>query len=121
MSKYSWVSRKSNSSTKVGIHPIWRGVGFILLTVTPIAAFFLTAYILAENASRHWFVIPRDLVAPGADPYLYVKIGGTVTVVFLVYILFMLITFMLYKLLGPSRLGPMDVPQVAYRGKENRR
>ena len=121
MTKYSWVTRKSETRKKAGIHPVWRGIGFIFMVVTPIVAFFMTTLILAQNATRGWFLIPRDLIAPGRDPYLYIKIGGTIVVVFIVYVLFLLVTFLTYRLFGPDRLGPQDAPQTSFTGKESRR
>ena len=121
MTKYSWVSRKSESRQMKGIHPVWRGIGFIFMIVTPIVGFFLTSLILAQNAIEGWFLIPRDLVAPGRDPYLYLKIGGTVVIVFVVYILFLFVTFLTYRIFGPKRLGPQDAPQTGYSGKPSRR
>jgi len=39
----------------------------------------------------------------------------------LIFLLFQLITFFLYKIAGPSQYGPLDVPRVAYRGKKYKR
>lgn len=91
------------------------------MTLTPILAYYLTAVLLTQNSVNGWFAIPGDLLAKGSDPYLYLKIGGTITLVFLVYILFMLVTFLTYKLFGPSRLGPTDVPQIGITGKKHSR
>lgn len=103
------------------IHPIWRGIGFIFMTLTPILAFYLTNLLLTLNSASKWFTIPRSVLANGSDPYLYVKIGGTIVIVFFVYIIFMLITFITYRAFGPKRVGPLDVPQAAFHGRAHRR
>ena len=121
MSKYSSFSRETVQPKPKGIHPIWRGIGFIFMIIAPIIAYFATILVLEENANQNWFTIPRDLIAKGADPNLYVKIIGTITIVFLLYALFMLFTFVIYRLFGPSRFGAHDAPQEAFRGRRHRR
>ncbi len=120
MGKYNDIKSPIGSNA-VRIHPVWRGIGFIFMTLTPILAFFLTTLLLTMNTTSKWFTIPRSLLANGSDPYLYVKILGTVVIVFIVYIIFMMITFFTYRAFGPSRVGPMDAPQSAFHGKAHRR
>ncbi len=120
MSKYR-ESESSSTGKITGIHPIWRGIGFIFMTITPILAYYTTVVVLSLNSTKHWFTIPRSLLAHGSDPYLWIKIGGTFVVVFIVYIIFMLVTFLTYRLFGPSRLGPLDAPQTGFSGKAHRR
>ncbi|MFN7036113.1 MAG: hypothetical protein ACK4SN_07070, partial [Bellilinea sp.] len=91
--------------TRNSVHPIWRGVGFVLIVLTPILGYFGTIALLEENARQKWFVIPVDLLAPGADPLLYVKIGMTLILAFLIYFIFQFISMVLFRLLGPSRYG----------------
>lgn len=120
MTKYS-DSRRVSAKKKYVIHPIWRGIGFIFMTLTPILAFYFTDLLLTLNAMENWFPIQKSLLANGSDPYLYLKIGGTILIVFFVYIIFMLITFLIYQFFGPSQLGPMDAPQTDFSGKPRRR
>ncbi len=120
MGKYSSFMRQK-PRVKRTVHPIWRGFGFVFLIVAPFLGYFTTILLLDENKKQGWFAIPRDLIARGADPYLYVKIIGTIIVVFLLYALFMLLTFVLYRLFVPKSLGPQDAPQVSYRGKRYKR
>jgi len=121
MGKYGSFTRQGVPRKTRTVHPIWRGIGFVFMVVAPFIAFFSTVLLLEENAKQDWFNIPRDLIASGADPYLYVKIIGTITIVFLLYALFMLITFFVYRVFGPPKLGPMDAPQTPFRGRKYRR
>ena len=122
MGKYKSYSRQPEGPPKkTGIHPIWRGVGFILIILTPILAYFGALALLEENSLHGWVKIPNDLIAPTADPLLYVKIILTLALIFAIYIVFMLITFVLYRIFAPPRYGPYDVPPVSYRGKRYRR
>jgi hypothetical protein len=103
-------------------HPIWRGVGFALLILTPIIAIFGSIALVEANATQGWVEIPRDLIAKGVgDPLLYVKIIVGLVIFVFVTVFFRLITFILYGAFGPSRYGPLDVPPVDYKGPKKSR
>lgn len=121
MGKYDAFRPQYQRRKAIRIHPVWRGIGFVFMVIMPVVAYFATTTILIENQERNWFRIPRDLIASGGDPYLYMKIIGTIAIVFVSYAIFMMITFVMYRIFGPSRLGPLDAPQKAFRGKTYRR
>lgn len=103
-------------------HPIWRGVGLILMLLTPVIAFFGSIALVDANAKEGWVAIPRDLLAKGmGDSLLYVKLIVGFVIFMVVTIFFRLITFVLYGAFGPSRYGPLDVPPVAYKGPKKSR
>ena len=124
MPKYSsYEAQQQEEIRKVRqeVHPIWRGVGFILIVLTPILGYFAALVLLDENAKRGWFTIPQDFLTNGADPLLLVKIGLTIILGLLIYFVLQLLTFILYSLFGPPRYGPYDVPPVVYKGKKHTR
>ncbi len=122
MGKYSSYQKESKRITEEErTHPIWRGIGFIYMLLTPVLGWFGALVLLEENANQGWMRIPRDMLAPGRDPQLYVKIGLAIVIMFLLFVVFQLITFIVYRAFGPSRYGPMDVPPVAFRGKRKSR
>ena len=97
-------------------HPIWRGVGFVLLILTTVIAVFGAIALVEANATQGWVQIPKDLIAKGVgDPNLYVKIIVGLVIFVVVNAFFRLITFILYSVFGPSRYGPLDVPPIAYK------
>ncbi|MEN4013195.1 MAG: hypothetical protein ROW48_14255 [Bellilinea sp.] len=103
------------------VHPIWRGVGFLLMIITPVLGYFGALVLIEQNAKQNWFTIPPEFIAPGQDPMLYLKIGLTILIAFLLFFLFQLISLILLRAFGPSRYGPYDVPPVGYRGKKYKR
>ena len=117
MGKYESFSPPTEKKIKT-VHPIWRGIGFIYMIVSPILAYFASLLILDLNRTNQWFRIPYDLRAPGTDPLLYVKIISTIVLVFVLYIIFLFITFFVYRIFGPSPYGPTDVRPKRYRGKK---
>jgi len=104
-----------------GVHPIWRAVGCLLILIIPIIGFTGSFLLIQLNRQNHWMTIPQDFINAGGDPYLYIKIGLTVLISLVLYILFMLVTFLMNSALGPKKYGPTDVPQQRYKGKNYKR
>ena len=103
------------------IHPIWRGVGFLLMALTPVLGYFAGVVLLDENAKQNWFVIPAGWLASGNDPLLYVKIGLTVVLGLVIFLVFQFFSVIILQIFGPPRYGPYDVPSVTYKGKKRSR
>jgi hypothetical protein len=120
MGKYQSFRRESKPPTRE-IHPIWRGIGFVLIILIPFMAYTAAILVLNENASRGWFPIPADILARGSDPMLYVKILLTLLIAMVLYIILLFITFLVNKFFGPDRYGPYDVPAVTYKGPRYKR
>jgi hypothetical protein len=91
-------------------HPIWRGIGFALIILIPVISYFAGLLVIDENKLHNYVPIPPDLINPYGDPMLFVKIIVTVAIAFLVYVVFMIITFVSFRLFGPARYGPVDAP-----------
>jgi hypothetical protein len=100
---------------------IWRGIGFVMIFITPAMGYAIAKLIVDANKVERWVAIPTDLVAPGKNPDLYVIIGVTVVFSLLVYLVLSLFSFLLLSIFSPSRYGPQDVPPTAYRGKRYKR
>ncbi|HEY9088569.1 MAG TPA: hypothetical protein VIO36_10405 [Anaerolineaceae bacterium] len=115
-SQYDFHEKKVDRNE---IHPIWRMIGFAMMLLIPFLSYIAAIGILQENAKQRWFPIPADLLVPwGSDSMLGIKILLTLVIAFLLYMIFMLITFIMNRLFAPPRYGPTDVPQVTYRGKK---
>jgi hypothetical protein len=102
-------------------HPIWRGIGFIQIILTPILAYASALLLIQANAQEGWVRITKDMISPYVEPLLYVKIGLTVMLMLIIYGFLQMIVFILYRFIGPPRYGPLDVPPVAYKGKSYKR
>ncbi len=103
------------------IHPIWRGIGFALMVLTPIMGYAASILLLDLNAQNRWLPIPRDLIVSGKDPYILIKLFITLVIALLIFLVFQLITFFIYRITAPSRYGPTDVPSVRYTGRKYKR
>jgi hypothetical protein len=119
MAKYKqYTVERETPPMRREIHPVWRGIGFALMVIFPVISYFGAVAILQENAKRNWVQIQPEFLARGADPLLYVKIFLTVVLVLVLYILFMVVTFLADRLFGPPRYGPLDSPEIPYKGRK---
>jgi len=124
MTKYS--NYRSTSGTlsrqeREKIHPIWRGIGLILVFLFAVMGWFGSIWLLDENAKQHWITIPSNLMAKGADELLYVKIGVAIVIFLVLYMICQFISFFILRLFGPERYGPMDIPRASWKGSRKDR
>lgn len=117
--RHAPIPKESKMYPKV--HPIWRGVGFALMILTPAMAYATTEILLAQNAISGWIQIPKDLIVQWQDPLILVKVLATIflTLVFMAVLQF--VFFLTMRLFAPPRYGPLDVPPVTYKGKSYKR
>lgn len=94
------------------VHPIWRGVGFIFLILAPVMGYFGSLVLLDANKANKWLDIPTNFLAAGSDPLLYVKIGLTILLALVVFVILQFIGLIIFQLVGPSRYGPLDVEPI---------
>ncbi len=116
MNKNNFFTRnKSYMEKKKMIHPIWRGVGLVLAIFIPILSYLASSVILDLNRDAKWFPIPPEFIIRWQDPLILMKLFITVLLSFLVYALFLLVTFFMNSLFGPSRYIPPDLPPLKRR------
>ncbi len=116
MNKNNFFTRnKSYMDKKKTIHPIWRGVGLVLMVFIPILSYIASGLILELNQESKWFPIPAEFIISWQDPLILMKLFITVIVSFLVYALFLLVTFFMNSLFGPNRYIPPDLPPLKRR------
>jgi len=110
------------------VHPIWRGIGCLLVLFGPPLSLALGHLLVEMNSQEGWYRIPRDLmtrfVVPGVNfvvPHLYATLlaGGLLMVLGIGVI--MIIYALMYSILGPKRYGPMDSPPVRRTSTKSKR
>jgi hypothetical protein len=93
------------------IHPIWRGIGWILMITVPVLAYLAALWVVKENSTKNWFPIPTDILSPwGSDPLIFVKLLIALAIAVVAFMIIFLIGSALNSFFGPSRYGPMDAP-----------
>lgn len=92
------------------LHPIWRGVGLVLMIFIPILSYLGSTVILEYNTTENWFPIPPEFIISWQDPYILMKLFITAILCFVIYALFMLVTFFISAMFGPKRYIAPDLP-----------
>lgn len=120
MSKYARLARQAPPPPRPWkVHPIWRGIGCMLLLVGPVLAYIGANLLVEANRQQKWLPAPAELMRPIRLPLLNLTIDHLVANLLVTGILlligFGLITIIytiFYSLLGPPRYGPLDSPPV---------
>lgn len=112
MSKYSMYQKElPPNPSKMPPHPVWRGIGCILLVVVPTVSFIAASFLVKNRGSIDWLLIPEDIVFPRIwDPFILVKLVYALILTFVILALITMFTFLSSKIFGPKKYGPVDVP-----------
>ena len=138
MGKYQSGVRRQEPQSE-GIHPIWRGIGCMMLVLIPVMSWAAAEVTLPFF--RDQGLVPRELTAPLQTPdwllispvltKIYHALLGrpgvlAVLALAIIYVLFIggimtvLYAFM-YRMAAPSRYGPMDAPPPSIKVKKYKR
>lgn len=139
MAKYRSYERKEYLRPE-GVHPIWRGIGCILLVAIPIMS-YLGALLIVQNGLKNKWPFPPELmgypqmpawalgwavthpaaVAIAAQQNLYLIITLTALLMVAGFAVIWFIYAWVYKVTGPNRYTPLDAPEVGRGSKRYRR
>ena len=129
MTKYSSLNQRSAPPKPKQTHPIWRGIGCLMILIVPAISFGL-AEITTTIAYQQGWPLPSQLTGYPVMPSLLWNLQGltpilaaiqgvnnlylllALTLVFIV-VLGAIISFayaIIYNFAGPPRHGPMDAP-----------
>jgi|SRR5215212_142825 len=140
MGKYSSHVRRPEKPRSVGVHPVMRGIGCIMIILVPILAYGSAVLLVNYGFSRGW-PIPPDWYGPPTIHPLLLKLQGLTpvwnflrlqnnliaNVVFAVAItvviggIMSIIYGYIYTLFGPPRYGPTDAPPIRIKVKRYKR
>ena len=107
------------------VHPIWRGIGCIMLIVIPIMAYLGGGILIEQGVIGAIGVpFPEDFLYPLIDtPILGFYISKLILLVavsltLIGFAALMIIYAVMYSALGPARYGPLDVEPIHYKPKK---
>lgn len=123
-SKYDNVSKISERPWQ--IHPIWRGLGCIMLVLIPIIS-FLGSYIMTTEGIITDLGIPYppeftrllfsfNLMGTAYDIDIMTLVI-TVLLIIIGFAALMILYSIMYSVLGPPRYGPLDARPGQYKAK----
>jgi hypothetical protein len=128
MAKYQSY-QKQKELPRNEVHPVWRGIGCIIILITPIISWAAAQVLLEFGKTQHWAFL-YELSEVIRFPDIVYKIPGILVVAnylssiaylkaLLIFFFLLLITFsgvfavlnaMLYRLVGPPRYTAIDEP-----------
>ncbi len=122
------------------VHPIWRGIGCLMVLIGPVIAFAGAHLLVGMNIERGWYPLPgemlmtRTLRVPQEIttllnlqptsyplPHLYADLLLTGILLLLGFGAMMVFYAIMYSIMGPSRYGPMDAPPIRRSDVRRRR
>ncbi len=128
--KYAKYEYKQIKARRWKVHPIWRGIGLVLIILVPILSWSGAYLLVRENFKNRWFEVPVELMkSVNFAPLLHYvpQLGGVVDSIGRIYyadlaltVLFIAVGFglltilygILYRTMGPERYGPVDAPPI---------
>jgi hypothetical protein len=98
--------------SKLPMHPVWRGIGLIMMVVLPVGSYLLASMLIENRNTLSWVIIPTDIILNKypKDPLILVRILYAVIILILIAVILAFFTFVAARLFGPSRLDPFDMP-----------
>lgn len=131
MGRYDRFSRAPARRRLPVTHPIWRGIGCLIIVIVPLLSFGL-AYLLVNYAINQEWPIPYQLIGtprlPGfiwqvpalarlfqpvlAWENMYAYLLATLLMMLILGALLSLVYAVLYSMIGPPRYSPLDEPPI---------
>ena len=127
MTKYTVASARRATNVAPQVHPLWRGVGCIMMVVVPVVSFLLAVLTVNIAVAQNW-PMPYQLMGYPVMPTLLMKSDALVPILLFIQqqqnlyaILLITIAYIVvigalvsfgysfaYRFLGPPRYGPLD-------------
>lgn len=98
--------------SRLPMHPIWRGIGLIMMVVLPAGSYLLANMLIERKSLYSWVVIPTDLILNKfpKDPLILVRLLYAAIILIIIASILAFVTFLTARLFGPPRYDPYDVP-----------
>jgi hypothetical protein len=141
MGKYSGSTTQQASSIRKTKepHPIWRGIGCVMMIIVP-AVSIIVGKGIVDLALKNRLRLPPELLGipqlpaflyklAGLKPYLikisipnlYAYIVASIICIMLISSVVSLIYAVIYRMANPNRYGPMDEPPPRIKAKKHSR
>jgi hypothetical protein len=122
MSKYDKFNPRASAAKRPWeIHPIWQGIGCLLILIIPIMAYAGAVLLVQADLEQGWVPIAPELAQTvtipnvGSFQYLYVNLLVAALLAMLGFGLIVAIYALVYKAVGPPPLGPLDAEPIRRR------
>ncbi len=138
MGKYTTHSRQRPKPRNLGVHPVMRGIGCIMMIVVPILAYGIALLLVDYGMQQRWPIPPGWLEPISIHPLLLSLRGlnplwnillrqdnfiamvvFTIAITVVIGSLMSVLYGYIYTLFGPPHYGPQDAPPI--RGVKTKR
>lgn len=127
MSKYDKFNPRASAAGRPWeIHPVWQGIGCLLMILIPVMAYAGAVLLVQANVSEGWVPLSADLTRPvtipniGSFDYLFANLLVAAVLAMLGFGLLVAIYALIYRMVGPSHLGPLDAEPIRRKTKKSR-
>jgi len=122
--KYSGQSRMADRPWQ--IHPVWRGIGCLMMILIPIISYAGAVLLVEANKDQRWVPMPFDLMRKIALPifgsvdHLLANLLVALVLSLIGFALLTAVYALIYRFIGPPKLGPYDAPPERRRPRRKR-
>jgi hypothetical protein len=104
MGRYQQYQRDVKDKSE-GVHPIWRGIGFLLMGVVTVMSYAGANLLVEANKTRGWVVVP-DGIRGGVSwaPDLYAELIITFFLIMIGFGVITIVYSIIYKVTRPRDL-----------------
>ena len=135
MGKYSKFDNKKKAKAPHKIHPVWAGIGFLMVIIIPVITWAGATELVNFGQVQHWTVFgsfPR-FFSPGALSFIpgmnflaqianlpAISVFFVLMLIIISGVLSMVYAFV-YRIVGPPRYAPDDIPAPRVKTKPFKR
>ncbi|HJQ13550.1 MAG TPA: hypothetical protein VJ830_02290 [Anaerolineales bacterium] len=140
MGKYTTYKKTPPKPRNLGVHPVMRGIGCIMMIVVPLLSYGIALFLVDYGIRQRW-PLPASWLEPlsihplllslrGLDPVwnfllrqdnLIAVLVFTIATIIVIGGLMSVLYGYIYTLFGPSQYGPQDAPPIRVKVKRYKR
>ena len=108
MGRYESNIVDKDTKTDEKIHPVWRGIGCIMMVLLPAMSYVGAVELVKANYYQGWIRMPIELMGPSQFPYLYAYLLVGTMLLLIGSSLLITIYSLTYRIASGPRQGPLD-------------
>ena len=104
MGRYQQYERETKETTE-GVHPIWRGIGFLLMGLITVMSYAGANLLVEANKTRGWIAVPYGIQGGVTwAPDLYAELIVTFFLIMIGFGIMVIVYSLIYKVSRPRDL-----------------
>jgi hypothetical protein len=117
-----WQKRSENlqRDNRPTRHPIWGGIGCLIIVVLGIMGYFLSGLLIETITANEWIQIPEEVLSSSVGQFFLEGVFLQILMTIIIMIGGYTIISVFYAFLFPPQLGEKDAPPM-YRRRRQRK